>query len=128
MVPSSASNSRAPREQKELDHTGVAENQGREGDLIQKSLKVYPYVAGAEGKSIAEILTGRSRRAARCHHLQYRSWMVAGCRWNTLPPSDYRFFEMIDRLVEQEPVGALDLEGTDMLASIGIVKGKEVRS
>jgi hypothetical protein len=49
----------------------------------------------------------------------------SGMSVNTIPPSDYSFFEMMDRLVQQEPAGALDAERMGQLASIGIVKGKK---
>ena len=43
---------------------------------------------------------------------------------NTIPPSDFRLFETLDRLVQQEPAGANDVELMGQLAAIGIVKGK----
>ena len=43
---------------------------------------------------------------------------------NTVPPSDYSYFELINDLVQKEPVGALDPEIMGSLAAIGIVKGK----
>ena len=43
---------------------------------------------------------------------------------NTVPPSDFSYFEMINDLVQKEPVGALDPEIMGSLAAIGIVKGK----
>ena len=43
---------------------------------------------------------------------------------NTVPPSDFSYFEMLNDLVQKEPVGALDPEIMGSLAAIGIVKGK----
>ena len=43
---------------------------------------------------------------------------------NTVPPNDFSYFEMINDLVQKEPVGALDPEIMGSLAAIGIVKGK----
>ena len=43
---------------------------------------------------------------------------------NTVPPSDFSYFELINDLVQKEPVGALDPEIMGSLAAIGIVKGK----
>ena len=43
---------------------------------------------------------------------------------NTVPPSDFSYFELINELVQKEPVGALDPEIMGSLAAIGIVKGK----
>jgi len=94
-------------------------------ELVQKSLKMYPYVAGAVGTSIAEILTGKVKAGREVPPPPMRFVDGSGMSVNTIPPSDYRFFEMIDRLVQQEPVGALDVERMGQLASIGIVKGKK---
>ena len=43
---------------------------------------------------------------------------------NTVPPSDFSYFEMLNDVVQKEPVGALDPEIMGSLAAIGIVKGK----
>ena len=43
---------------------------------------------------------------------------------STIPPNDFSYFEMINDLVQKEPVGALDPEIMGSLAAIGIVKGK----
>ena len=43
---------------------------------------------------------------------------------NTIPPNDFSYFEMINDLVQKEPVGALDPEIMGSFAAIGIVKGK----
>ena len=42
---------------------------------------------------------------------------------DTIPPNDVSYHELIDELVQQEPVGALDPEIMGSLAAIGIVKG-----
>ncbi|MFW2374108.1 MAG: DUF1254 domain-containing protein [Gammaproteobacteria bacterium] len=44
--------------------------------------------------------------------------------YQTIPPNDFSFYENLNSLVQQEPVGWLDPETTGLLASIGIVKGK----
>jgi hypothetical protein len=94
-------------------------------DLVQKTFKMYPYAVGADGTSIAEILTGTVKAGRDVAPPPMRFVDGSGMSVNTIPPSDYRFFEMIDRLVQQEPAGALDLERMGQLASIGIVKGKK---
>src|SRR5208337_4198875 len=43
---------------------------------------------------------------------------------NTIPPSDFSYFEMINEVVQQEPADSLDPEILGSLAAIGIVKGK----
>jgi hypothetical protein len=93
-------------------------------DLVQKSLKMYPYVEGAEGTSIAEILTGKVKPGKEVPPPPMRFVDGSGMSINTIPPSDYSFYEMMDRLVQQQPAGAIDTERMGQLASIGIVKGK----
>ena len=49
---------------------------------------------------------------------------ASGKSFNTIPPSDYGFFEMINENVQQEPATSYDVELAGQLAAIGIVKGK----
>ena len=49
---------------------------------------------------------------------------ASGKSFNTIPPSDYSFFEMINENVQQEPADSYDVELAGQLAAIGIVKGK----
>ncbi len=50
---------------------------------------------------------------------------VSGKSFNTIPPSDFGFYEMLNKLVQEEPADALgDPERMGQLAAIGIVKGK----
>ena len=49
---------------------------------------------------------------------------ASGKSFNTIPPSDFRFFEMINENVQQEPADSYDVELAGQLAAIGIVKGK----
>ena len=44
--------------------------------------------------------------------------------FSTIPPGDYRAYELLDSVVQQEPATALDPELMGPLAAIGIVKGK----
>ena len=52
---------------------------------------------------------------------------LSGKAMNTIPPSNYTFYEMLNELVQQEPVGGIDVERMGQLAAIGIVKGKPFR-
>ena len=49
----------------------------------------------------------------------------SGVAFNTVPPSDFGAFELINKVVQQEPATALDPELMGPLAAIGIVKGKQ---
>jgi hypothetical protein len=49
----------------------------------------------------------------------------SGKAFNTVPPSGFGFFEMLNALVQQESVDALgDIERMGQMVGIGIVKGK----
>ncbi len=47
--------------------------------------------------------------------------------FNTIPPSDYGFFEMINENVQNEPATSYDVELAGQLAAIGIVHGQEFK-
>jgi hypothetical protein len=47
---------------------------------------------------------------------------------NTVPPNDFTYFEVLNDLVQKEPVGALDPEIMGSLAAVGIVKGQALQS
>ena len=44
--------------------------------------------------------------------------------YHTIPPNDFSFYESLNDLVQEEPIGWLDPETTGLIASIGIVKGQ----
>jgi hypothetical protein len=44
--------------------------------------------------------------------------------YKTIPPNDFSFYESLNDLIQEEPVGWLDPETTGLIASIGIVKGQ----
>ena len=94
-------------------------------DLIEKSFKIYPYTPGGSGTSIAEILSGAVKPGREVAPPPMRFVDGSGKAFNTVPPSDFGFFEMLNALVQQEPVDALgDVERMGQMAAIGIVKGK----
>jgi hypothetical protein len=94
-------------------------------DLVKKILKIYAYVSGAEGTSLAEILTGTVKPGKDVPPPPMRFVEGTGMSVNTIPPSDYTFYEMMDRVVQEQPASSLDAERMGQLASIGIVKGKK---
>ena len=93
-------------------------------DLIKARTKIYPYVAGGVGTSIAQFLTGN----AKLGRIETPPPTVfhegSGKVMNTIPPNDFSAFELLDGVVQQEPATALDAELMGSLAAIGIVKGK----
>ena len=93
---------------------------------IKANLKIYPYVPGSYGTSIAQALDGGgAARAASRRSRRRSSSRRSGKSFNTIPPSDYGFFEMINANVQDEPATSYDVELAGQLAAIGIVKGKE---
>ena len=102
--------------------------------LIKKTLKIYPYLPGGYGTSIGSALEGKATLALTPDHKLDWSFLRpqepvkftegTGKVMNTIPPSDFSYFEMINDLVQKEPVGALSPEIMGSLAAIGIVKGK----
>ena len=102
--------------------------------LIKKTLKVYPYLPGGYGTSIGSALEGKATLARTPDHKLDWAFLRpeepakfiegTGKVMNTVPPNDFSYFEMINDLVQKEPVGALDPEIMGSLAAIGIVKGK----
>ena len=103
-------------------------------DLIKKTLKVYPYLPGGFGTSIGSALQGKATLARTPDHKLDWEFLRpkepvkftegTGKVMNTVPPSDFSYFEMLNDVVQKEPVGSLDPEIMGSLAAIGIVKGK----
>jgi len=93
-------------------------------DNIKNSIKIYPYTEGGYGTSIATALEGKVKLGVNPAIPETKFINASGKSFNTIPPSDYRFFEMINKNVQQEPAGSYDVELAGQLAAIGIVKGK----
>jgi hypothetical protein len=92
---------------------------------IKANLKFYPYVPGSWGTSIAEALEGTVRLAPEPEIPEMKFIEATGVSFNTIPPSDDRFFEMINANVQNEPATSYDVELAGQLAEIGIVHGQE---
>ena len=93
-------------------------------ELIKKSIKIYPYTPGGAGTSIATALQGTVRLAKNPPIPATTFVEGSGKAFNTIPPNDSAFFEMINANVQDEPAGSYDVELAGQLAAIGIVKGK----
>lgn len=102
--------------------------------LIKKTLKIYPYLPGGYGTSIGSALQGKATLARTPDHKldwaflrpQEPAKFIEGTGkvMSTIPPNDFSYFELINDVVQKEPVGALDPEIMGSLAAVGIVKGK----
>jgi len=93
-------------------------------ELIKKSIEIYPYTPGGVGTSIATTLEGKVRLERNPPPPATKFVEASGKAFNTIPPSDYSFFEMINDNVQNEPATSYDVELAGQLAAIGIVKGK----
>jgi hypothetical protein len=91
---------------------------------IKQSLKIYPYTPGGFGTSIATILAGKVRPEGIPPVPPTKFVEGSGKSFNTIPPNDFSYFEMVNELVQMEPATSLDPELLGQLAAIGIVKGK----
>jgi hypothetical protein len=91
---------------------------------IKRNMKVYPYQPGAFGTSIAQALEGIVRIAGEPKIPETKFIEASGRSFNTIPPSDFRFFELINENVQNEPATSYDVELAGQLAAIGIVHGK----
>ena len=49
---------------------------------------------------------------------------ISGKAFNTIGPGDYSLFEYIDRVIQREPIDAVDPATLGVFAAIGIEKGK----
>jgi hypothetical protein len=94
-------------------------------DNVKADLKIYPYVPGAYGSSIAQALTGAVRLEGEPKVPETKFVEGSGLAFNTIPPSDAGFFDMINANVQAEPATSYDVELAGQLAAIGIQHGKE---
>lgn len=94
-------------------------------DNIKENLKIYRYQPGSYGTPIAKALEGTVRLAQEPAIPEMKFIEGSGLSFNTIPPSDYRFFEMINENVQNEPATSYDVELAGQLAAIGIVKGQD---
>ena len=92
---------------------------------VKKNLKIYPYQPGSFGTSIAQALQGTVRIGGESKIPEMKFIEGSGRSFNTIPPSDYSFFEMINENVQNQPATSYDVELAGELAGIGIVHGKE---
>ena len=93
-------------------------------ELVKKTLKIYPYVPGSEGSSVASYLKGQGRLGALSKPVSPKFVEGTGLVVNTIPPSDFSYWEMLNEAVQSQPAEAMDPEIAGQIAAIGIVKGK----
>jgi hypothetical protein len=93
-------------------------------DSIRKNTKVYAYEPGGVGTPIAAFLAGKAKLGPVKPPPPTIFHEGSGVVMNTIPPSDWTYYEMLNEVVQQEPATSLDPELMGPLAAIGIIKGK----
>jgi hypothetical protein len=94
-------------------------------ETIKSTLKLYPYAQGGFGTSIGTLLEGHVRPDPPVDIPETKFVEGSGKAFNTIPPSDFGFFELLNELVQDEPADSnTNIELMGDLAAIGIVKGK----
>ncbi len=94
-------------------------------DSIKQFTKVYPYEVGGFGTPIAEFLAAESPLGRVAPPPPTVFHEGSGKAMNTIPPSDFSYYELLNEVVQQEPATSLDPELLGPLAAIGIKKGQE---
>lgn len=93
-------------------------------ELVKKTLKIYRYQPGGEGSSVAGYLSGQGQLGALGKPTSPKFVEGTGLVMNTIPPSDFSYWEMLNEAVQSQPAEAMDPEIAGQIAAIGIVKGK----
>ena len=91
-------------------------------DEIKQTLKIYPYSPGAFGTSIATLLEGEVSAHQATPPPPTKFIEGSGLSFNTLPASDFHFYEQLNALVQEEAGDAADPEIMGQLAAIDTVR------
>ena len=92
---------------------------------IKSTTRIYPYAQGGHGTSVATLLEGRQGAPTPPAAIPETVFVEgSGKSFNTVPPSDFGFFELLNEVVQAEPAGSTNAELMGQLAAIGIVKGE----
>ena len=94
-------------------------------DLIKQTMRIYPYTPGAYGTPIATLLEGKVQPGKAAQVPETTFVEASGKAFTTIPFSDVRFFDQVNEMVQDEPVGFLDPEIMGQFEAIGIVKGEK---
>ena len=93
--------------------------------VIKDHLKIYSYTPGGVGLSIARFLEGGVQLGQTAKPKSPVYHEGTGLSINTIPPNDFGYYEMLNRLVQSEPATVLDPELMGPIAAIGIKKGQD---
>jgi hypothetical protein len=87
-------------------------------------LKIYPYQPGTVGSPVATYLSGAGPFGPETEPPPTRFVDAVHKSFNTIPPVDDSYWDLINELVQTEPVEAGNPEILGLLASVGIVNGQ----
>ncbi|MBK0401239.1 DUF1254 domain-containing protein [Limibaculum sp. M0105] len=93
--------------------------------VIKDNLKLYPYAAGGVGMPIARYLEGGVELGRNAEPKTPVFHEGTGLVINTIPPNDFSYYELLNRLVQAEQAAVIDPELMGPIASIGIRKGHD---
>jgi hypothetical protein len=93
-------------------------------EVIRNGLKIYPYQPGGVGSPVSSYLSGAGPFGPSTEPAPTRFVDAVHKPFNTIPPVDDSYWDLINEVVQAEPVGAGNPEILGLLASVGIVKGK----
>ncbi|MCS5718996.1 DUF1254 domain-containing protein [Herbiconiux sp. CPCC 205763] len=93
--------------------------------VLRDGLRVHPYTPGGVGTAVGTFLRGEAPLGQAAPAPETRFVEGSGLAFNTIPANDFSYWELINELVQDQPVGSGDPELLGLLASIGISKGKE---
>jgi hypothetical protein len=91
---------------------------------IKDRTKIYPYTPGGAGTSVATLLQGTVAFSRPAEPPATTFVEGTGLVFNTIPPTDARFFETVHAMLQDEPADSGDMEIVGHLFELGIVKGK----
>ena len=95
-----------------LGRSFINENPGMDPaptvELIKRTTKIYPYAQGGFGTSIATLLEGQVRRDPPAEIPETVFVEASGKAFNTIPPNDIGFYELLNELVQEQPAGSTE--------------------
>jgi hypothetical protein len=93
-------------------------------DAIREGIRVSGYEPGTQGTAVATFLGGEAPLGAPSAIPDTQFVETSGKSFNTIFPSDFSYWELVNELVQEEPPEAGDPELLGLLAAVGIVHGK----
>lgn len=78
--------------------------------IIKERIKIYPYTPGGVGTSIKTLLLGDVKPEKPGDVKPVRYIEGSGLAFNTIPPSDDTYFDLLNEFVQEEEEGAFEPE------------------